>query len=138
MAPISFTLRAGRECALFILLLVAPVTVAPLWSAAENLQASLASGTEASPPFPSSAPVQAVVEEEHPIPRDLERKQKRDLLKANFEQMQRDARELAELAKSLQEDLDKSNRNVLSLRIVDRAEKIEKLAKKIKTTAKGY
>jgi len=72
------------------------------------------------------------------MPRDLERKQKRDLLKANFEQMQRDARELAELAKSLQEDLDKSNRNVLSLRIVDRAEKIEKLAKKIKTTAKGY
>jgi hypothetical protein len=65
-------------------------------------------------------------------------KQKQDLLKSNFEKMKRDADELASLAKSLQEDLDKSNQNLLSLKIVNKAEKIEKLAKKIKEVAKGY
>ena len=68
----------------------------------------------------------------------LSKKQKKDLLKDNFEKMKRDADQLAELAKSLQEDLDKSNENVLSLRVVDRAEKIEKLAKRIKGMARGY
>jgi len=51
--------------------------------------------------------------------------------------MKRDADELAALAKTLQEDLNKSNENVFSLRIVDRVEKIEKLAKKIRNEAKG-
>ena len=68
----------------------------------------------------------------------LTKKQKKDLLKGNFEKMKRDADELAELAKSLQEDLDQSNENVLSLRVIDKAEKIEKLAKRIKGTARGY
>ena len=67
----------------------------------------------------------------------LTKKQKQQLLKSNFEKMKRDADELSELAKSLQEDLDKSNQNVLSLKVVGRAEKIEKLARKIKTAAKG-
>jgi len=67
----------------------------------------------------------------------LTKKQRQELLKSNFEKMKRDADELAELAKSLQEDLDKSNQNVLSLKVVERAEKIEKLARKIKTAAKG-
>jgi cellobiose phosphorylase len=60
------------------------------------------------------------------------------LLKDNFEKMKRDADELADLAKSLQEDLNKSNENVFSLGVVDKADKIEKLAKKIKGTARGY
>ena len=65
-------------------------------------------------------------------------KQKRDLLKSNFEKMKRDAKELADLAKALQEQLDKSNENVLSLDIVAKADKIEKLARKIKGTARGF
>ena len=68
----------------------------------------------------------------------LSGKQKRDLLKANFEKMKRDAGELADLAKALQEELNKSNENILSLDIVDKAEKIEKLAKRIKGTARGF
>ncbi len=68
----------------------------------------------------------------------LSGKQKRDLLKANFEKMKRDAGELADLAKALQEELNKSNENILSLDIVDKADKIEKLAKKIKGTARGF
>ncbi len=68
----------------------------------------------------------------------LQRKQKQEILRSNFEKMKHDAEELAGLAKSLQEDLSKSNENVFSLKIVDKAEKIEKLAKKIKNAARGY
>ena len=68
----------------------------------------------------------------------LSGKQKSDLLKSNFEKMKRDAGELADLAKALQEELNKSNENILSLDIVDKADKIEKLAKKIKGNARGY
>ena len=67
----------------------------------------------------------------------LTKKQKQDLLKSNFEKLKHDADELSTLAKSLQQDLDKSNENVLSLKVLDRAEKIEKLARKIKSEAKG-
>jgi len=75
--------------------------------------------------------------EEYPqIP--LTEKQKRDLLKSNFEKMKRDAKELGDLAKALEEDLNKSNENVLSLDVVDKADKIEKLARRIKGTARGF
>ena len=46
--------------------------------------------------------------------------------------------DLAELAKSLQNEIEKSNANVLSLEIVRKAAKAEKLAKKIKNEAKAY
>ena len=68
----------------------------------------------------------------------LSGKQKRNLLKANFEKMKRDAGELADLAKALQDELNKSNENILSLDIVEKADKIEKLARKIKGTARGF
>lgn len=64
-------------------------------------------------------------------------KQKRAILKSNFEGIKKNTEELATLAKSLQEEVDKSNENVLSLKIVEKAEKIENLAKKIKNSAKG-
>ncbi len=73
-----------------------------------------------------------------PSPPGLTPKQQRDLLKENFEKMKRQADELSSLAKSLREELDKSNENVLSLKIVEKADKIEKLAKKIRDAAKGY
>jgi len=71
-------------------------------------------------------------------PISLSERQKRDLVKANFEKMKRDAKELADLAKGLQDDLDKSNENILSLNVVDKADKIEKLARRIKGTARGF
>jgi hypothetical protein len=69
--------------------------------------------------------------------RGMTPKQRRELLKSNFEKMKRDADELTDLAKSLQDDLNKSSEHVLSLQIMEKAEKIEKLARRIKTTAKG-
>jgi hypothetical protein len=68
----------------------------------------------------------------------LSEKQRHDLMKANFEKMKHDAKELADLAKALQDELAKSNENILSLDVVDKADKIEKLARKIKGTARGF
>jgi len=57
--------------------------------------------------------------------------------KASFENMKRDVDELADLVKALQEELRKANENILSRGIVDKADKIGKLAKKIKGAARG-
>ncbi len=71
-------------------------------------------------------------------PPALPTKQRDKLLKSNFEKMKQDADELTELAKSLQDDLEKSNANVMSVEVIEKAKKIEKLAKKIRSRAKGY
>ena len=59
-------------------------------------------------------------------------------MKANFEKLKRDAGELAGLAKDLQEELNRSNENMLSLHVVEKADKIQKLAKRIKGNARGF
>jgi hypothetical protein len=68
-------------------------------------------------------------------PPPLTPKQQREILKSKYEKLKQEASELADLAKALQQDLDKSNSDVLSLKVVDRADKIEKLAKRIKSEA---
>jgi len=65
-------------------------------------------------------------------------KQKQRIVHANFEKSKSDAAALAAMAKELREELDKSNGSVLSLEVINRAEKIEKLAKKIREETKGY
>lgn len=82
------------------------------------------------PQSPVPPPPQPEVE-----PTPLTPKQQRAILKSNFEKMKQDADELADLAKSLQQDLHQSNQNVLSLKVLGKADKIEKLAKKIKSLA---
>jgi hypothetical protein len=75
---------------------------------------------------------------EGPIPpTKITRKQRQDILKSKFQKMKEDAEELSSLANSLQDELNKSSENILSLPIVEKAEKIEKLAKRIKNAAKG-
>lgn len=68
----------------------------------------------------------------------LTAKQKKALLKDRFEKNKRRAAELVKLSKALQKELDKSNPDVMSLQVIKKAEKIEKLAKKIKDDARGY
>jgi aconitase A len=87
-----------------------------------------------SPPPPPPQPVRASSIQD---PKDaLSSKQKRSLRKDRFNQMKEHADELAGLANSLHEDLENSNENVLSLDIIEKAKKIEKLAKKIREEAK--
>jgi hypothetical protein len=65
-------------------------------------------------------------------------KQRQSIVHANFEKSKTDAAELASLAKGLREELDKPDVNVLSLEVMNRIDKIEKLAKKIREETKGF
>lgn len=65
-------------------------------------------------------------------------KQKQNVLKYNFQEMKKNADQLAEMAKALQNQINHSSENVLSLDIIKKAEEIEKLARKVKNEAKGY
>jgi hypothetical protein len=56
----------------------------------------------------------------------------------NLEKTKIDAAELSALADQLRDELKKMNANVLSLDIIDKTQKVEKLAKKIKGEAYGY
>ncbi len=130
-------LAQGALVLLLIILGTARKVPAPAALVATEALASGEAGLQSqqgpviNPPMPEPSP-----DSETSSP--LSHKQRRDLLKSNFEKMKHDADELSTLVKSLQDDLSKSNQNVLSLKIADRAEKIERLAKKIKTEVKGY
>lgn len=68
----------------------------------------------------------------------LNRKQKDALLRDNFKKTKDDVARLSKMVKSLQQAIERSNANILSVSIVKQANKIEKLAKRIKAEAKGY
>ncbi len=125
-----------QRALLTALMILATTQAAPAMPPAESPLA---------PPSESGASAPAtLLKTQEPIPIEeppsgpSSQKQREILLKSKFEQMKRDADQLEALAKSLQEDLSKSNENVLSLKVVNKAAKIERLAKKIKDAAKGY
>ena len=68
----------------------------------------------------------------------LSDRQKLSIMHANFKKSKSDAAELAELAKGLHEELDKPNANILSADVINRLDKIERLAKKIREETKGF
>jgi len=53
------------------------------------------------------------------------------ILKAEYEQNVRDARELTALSKSIELDFDKNDQNVLSLGLLKKLDDVEKIAKRI-------
>ncbi len=66
----------------------------------------------------------------------MQARQQRELRKMRFEQMKQQASQLAEMAKSLQQDIEKSNEKILSAEVNEKAKKIEKLAGKIRSEAR--
>jgi len=60
------------------------------------------------------------------------------ILKANFDKTKTDAAEMAALAKELRTELDDPNADTQSLEVVNLAERIEKLAKKIRGEMQGF
>jgi hypothetical protein len=68
----------------------------------------------------------------------LSAKQKLSLAQATLARAQSDAAELATLAKELREELNKPGVNILSLEVLNRADKIGKLAKKIREETRAY
>jgi hypothetical protein len=59
-------------------------------------------------------------------------------MQANLDKAKKDAAAMATLAKALREDLDKPNARALSPDVLDRIEKIEKLARRIRVETMGY
>ena len=82
------------------------------------------------------APAVSPASQQIEVPPKLRARQEKDLRKYRFEKLKDHAAELAKLSAALKEDLDKSNENILSIEVVGKAEKIEKLAKKIQDEAK--
>jgi hypothetical protein len=64
--------------------------------------------------------------------------QRQEILKADHAKSKADAAELVTLAQELQEELEKSEHQVLNVKLVKKAEDIEKLARKIKDRMKRY
>jgi len=58
--------------------------------------------------------------------------QRQEILKADHKKSRAEATQLAELAQQLQEALEKTEHHVLDLRLLKKAEEIEKLARRIK------
>src|SRR5579863_5800128 len=54
------------------------------------------------------------------------------ILKADYEQNVKDARELTALAKAIELDFDKNDQNVLSLSLLKKLDDVEKLTKRIR------
>ncbi len=65
-------------------------------------------------------------------------KQNQSIMQARFEKSKNDAAEMATLAKDLRKELNKANANALSLEVVNLADRIEKLAKKIRGETRGF
>lgn len=68
----------------------------------------------------------------------LSARQKEYIVHANFEKSKSDAAELAALAKGLRAELNKPDITTDTLEVMNRIEKIEKLAKKIREETKGF
>jgi hypothetical protein len=68
----------------------------------------------------------------------LNHRQKDALVTDNFKKTKADVARLSKLVRSLQQAINRSNADILSVSIVKQASKIEKLAKRIKSETKGY
>jgi hypothetical protein len=55
------------------------------------------------------------------------------ILKADYDENVKDARELASLAKAIELDLDKNDQNVLSLTLLKKLDEVEKISKRMQT-----
>jgi hypothetical protein len=72
------------------------------------------------------------------LPELMGAKQRKEVLHADLNKSKRDASELAALARQLQAELNKPNATSLSVESLNRIERSEKLAKKIREEIKGF
>lgn len=82
------------------------------------------------PPFPR--------EEKDPVLLDMEKRRKKELNKARFNELKRDADKLLALATELKTHVDKADENMLSVDVLKKTEQIEKLAKSVRDKMRGY
>jgi len=110
-------------------MLIVAAGYAPAQSPSPSLSGDISPQQTARRPLPAMA-------DETQMP-TLSAKQKQSIMQANFAKSKSDVAELAALAKELREQLDKPNSEGVSVDVASRAERIEKLAKKIREEMKG-
>lgn len=70
--------------------------------------------------------------------KDAMRRAEKEGSEKNFSDLKKSANELAELSKELSDEVDQGSQHVISARIFERIEKIEKLTRQIKDKARGW
>ncbi len=76
--------------------------------------------------------------EDDPILLEMEKRRRKELNKARFNELKRDADKLLALATELKTHVDKADENMLSLDVLKKTEQIEKLAKSVRDKMRGY
>lgn len=84
------------------------------------------------------APPQPPTDEPEDLRLPNGKKQQDEILKAEYQQNVKDAQELANIARSFEEDLEKDDRFVLSLSSLKKLDDMEKLTKRIRGRMKRY
>jgi len=92
----------------------------------------------AAPPSSSTKDPQFMKRRGGPItPSDLEYERQKALARERVERMRKDAARILQEATELKEYVDKTNEHVLSLEVIRKAEKMEKLARDLKNSMKA-
>jgi hypothetical protein len=69
--------------------------------------------------------------------KDMQKKAEKEASERNYKELKDAAAELADLSKQISSDIDEGGKDVISARIFERLDKIEKLTKRIREKAKG-
>jgi len=69
--------------------------------------------------------------------KEMQRRAEKETSEKNYKELKEAAAELAELSKQINVDVEAGGKDVISVRIFDRLDKIEKLTKRIRDKAKG-
>jgi len=143
VAPVRAALRPREGFAMILTRPLAkfrgfilPVGVGIVAALVFSSTAPVRSAQNPSPPQNGEALSPSSVENGQPAP--ITPKQQGEPKKSNLEKSKTDAAELSALADQLRDELKKMNVNVLPLDVIEKTQKLEKLAKKIKGEANGY
>jgi len=69
--------------------------------------------------------------------KDMQKRAEKEASQKNYKELKEAAAELADLSKQISADIDEGGKDVISARIFERLDKIERLTKKIREKAKG-
>src|SRR5262245_38174962 len=83
----------------------------------------------------------ALFSQQQQFPRDpakeMQKRAEKESSEKNYKELREAATELADLSKQLSAEIDEGGQHVISARVFDRLDKIERLAKRIRDKAKG-
>jgi len=69
--------------------------------------------------------------------KELQKRAEKEASEKNYKELKDSATELADLSKQISQEIDDGGKEVISARIFERLDKIEKLTKRIREKAKG-